>query len=958
MKANKKSLAQLYHIDENSYENTPISYLNFSTRTTNYLITNEINDISSLLLLSPEVLSSLKDFGNTCLDEIKKFCKKLGNKEKERKNSGKSLAQLYHIDENSYENTPISYLNFSTRTTNCLISNEINDISSLLAISPKILFSIKGFGNTCLDEIEKFCKKLGNKNEKIEKIEKIFVEHALNIAHGDFSFVDEYTLTYEEKQQLKKFKLSYEILGEDLASLCIKKDSNILSFLEQLKNFSRIAKYHFRIHELLKIFPDYRKYSKAEPYINTYTLNEQLRDNLKKILKDKNTTIFEMVYSINFDDETAHENLCYFLEWCNFDIKLDIEELFSLLYKNEREKEIIKYRAMGQTLEEVGNVLGVTRERIRQIEIKIKERFSNLYKKLDIVSKISLEINKDGIVTLLDVEKYSKENTQVFLFLLKNYEDSKYIYDKELDIFIIENDSIKYQVERYIEELPEIISRDKVSEIIKNAVNEKNISKEIIEKFFFDTYSFTGNVYHKSRLSLASIYREIINKYYSNGLKIYDSMELINFRKLVKKEYGEIDLSENDRALSARIADICILCGRGEYKLKQEKYISKELERKIFKYITEDENKIFMMNTLFSLFERELIEEGITNKYYLQGILKELFSNKFTLTRDYISKDSSITSIYSSILNYIKTSQYLVTKEQIQMKFPGVTDIVINLSLTDGNILNYFGEYLHSSNLKIWDDEKDYLYILLSNILDDKKPHHNKEIYEIVNNEKPELLTRNSIFIQFSLFSVLEYLFKGDFQFSRPYIAKKGIKIYKAMDKLKNLIYSKNEFFISDIRTLAKENYLQLSSVIEFINSCNDEFLLINNKIIKRISLTGLNEEIAVEVENIIEIFVSETMIIRDLPIWNKLPEIIIPWTEWLVYSVIKKWGKKFEVSMTSNQFRFSIPLIAPIGKMDISNFENIIIDNEEYINKIDDFDNIDDILEDIIDDDFLMGDI
>ena len=67
-------------------------------------------------------------------------------------------------------------------------------------------------------------------------------------------------------------------------------------------------------------------------------------------------------------------------------------------------------------------------------------------------------------------------------------------------------------------------------------------------------------------------------------------------------------------------------------------------------------------------FQEELEACGITNKYYLQGILKALFGDRYFFRRDYLAKDDSVTSIYNDIVQFIKTSDYPVLKEEINRK--------------------------------------------------------------------------------------------------------------------------------------------------------------------------------------------------------------------------------------------------------------------------------------------------
>ena len=84
----------------------------------------------------------------------------------------------------------------------------------------------------------------------------------------------------------------------------------------------------------------------------------------------------------------------------------------------------------------------------------------------------------------------------------------------------------------------------------------------------------------------------------------------------------------------------------------------------------------------------------------------------------------------------------------------------------------------------------------------------------------------------------------------------------------------------------------------------------------------------------------------------HSLPKLNIPWTEWLIYSVLLKWGKNTDLSVTNKYFYYAHPVVAPKGKLDISdvNIDEIsTTGNDEFI--IDDLDNIDDLIADAIDD-------
>ena len=490
--------------------------------------------------------------------------------------------------------------------------------------------------------------------------------------------------------------------------------------------------------------------------------------------------------------------------------------------------------------------------------------------------------------------------------------------------------------------------------VYKQAEEDYELTAEVVDKAIDEVYKKTGGVYHRSRLLRAEIYKEILKAYYPNGLHVYDPKEIERFRGIVAENYGDIKISEGDRALAARITDVCILCGKGRYRLKKKQYMPKALVERIRSYIDNSNYSIFMTNIIFDAFEADLLAAGVDNKYYLQGILHELFEDQYTFTRDYISKDPGITSVYSSIVNFIKKSHHPVSKQAIQDEFPGVGEISINIATTDSEIINYFGEYLHASYLKVSEAEKVYLKETLERVLADGSAHHVKDLHRRIMQERPEILARNGAIYPFHAYSVLEYLFREKFEFQRPCIAPLGVEIERLTKRLHDFVYTKNEVQVTEIKEFTQENRGFIISTLEFINSCNDRFLLVNNKLLMAIEKLGIDESVAKIVEELVLQEISQTMPIRDLACWSKLPAIMVPWTDWLVYSVLYKWSTRVEVAASNPQFRFAIPLVSPAGKMQTEQFfeayKDMVYDTEIAAPvTVDNLDKIDDLLTELL---------
>lgn len=874
-------------------------------------------------------------------------------------NYDRTLGEEFELNPAEYADIAIKELHFSVRVSNRLQRDNIHTVADLLNTTTEHLMGLSGFGKNCLDEIAQTLSNLpsiisqqsSSKNLPVGSISSLITLHKEAIIQGDFSPFESISLSDADQNVLGAYKEAFDVLGEELAFDCYAVPDKILPVTVMLNEFCHAVKLQNELRDIISKLPAHRQTAPAVGYINAFTLKDEVRATLRALLISENASIASLANVNETITPADYQLLTMFLSWCNFDLTAEIEAIFSKIYASEKLKLVVQMRAAGKTLDQIGSILKVTRERVRQLEVKAKRMFSRHQSRIRIISKISAERNGDAIITPSEIKAYCQSNFNELLFLLRSFESTNFTYDKAVDVFILGDDSLSSRVQAYLETIPDIISTSQLPAILAAASEDEDIPAEMLERGIKETYRITGEVYHRTRLSLASIYTSIIGEFYPNGIHAYDDNEIARFRQLVFERYGNVKLPENNRALTARIAGICILCDRGTYRLKQKQYISRKLANRIDRYMEDSEFPIFLTNTLYSVFEAELIAEGVTNKYYLQGILHELFGHKYNFSRDYISKDSEITSVYSTIVTYIEDFEHPVTRQQIQSAFPGVPEIVISFAVEDPEILNYFGSYLHASRLSVSNDEKRYLESTIAQIVSDNATHHIKDITQIIMRDKPEILTRNAALSPFSAYSLIEYFFRSKFQFSRPYIAKNGVDIDRSADRLHDMIYSEETFTVAQISDFCKEAHYQIQSMLEYLNSCNDQFFMTDTETIVLISKTGITEEIVDVLESTILTELTETMPILNLLCWQQFPSIQIPWTEWLVYSAINKWGKQLSVSTSNNQLRLAIPLIAPKGQMDESKFRNV---SKETLSAqpicVDNLDNIDDLIADIID--------
>lgn len=876
----------------------------------------------------------------------------------------KTFAEQYELNADEYIDVDVVSLPFTVRVQKRLDGIRINNLCELLNTKPEALLNLPGFGLNCFNQIDSYIRELKkndsshfsintleNKSLKSGKKWGKYVEH---IKNGDFSFADIDDLNDLERHDFFRIKEAYSVLGEDLVRSCLDNPGTECELLSCFSEYINRCTILSQIKDAMNDIPDDRKHRKCINFITAFSLDENDRDALLSFYESSETEL----YMINAEliSESSYLLVLKFFRWCSFNLLNQVKELFEKkIYKDDRIHFILDARAKKCTLEEVGQSENITRERVRQLENKARHSFEIIQKKLNIVQKIFADNNGEVIITHDDVVKFCGPIGNQVFYLLKNVESESFYYDSQLDVIVVGDQEYARKIALFLDDHPQVSKQDDFKHIISCAI-EESLPGKFIQSYIETNYKLTGNVYHKTRLTLASVYEDILIRYFPNGVHIYDEAEISKIRSAIWKDYGDIGLPENDRAITARISSIGMLSGRGIYKPKNKDktYISNALAEKLHIYIHEDGNEVVMMNTLYYLYRDELSAEGVDNKYFLQGILKELFGDELVFRRDYVSKNKEFHSIYSSIISFIKESKSPVSKKEIKDAFPGITDIVINMAIDDEEILNFFGEYLHASRLVFRENEVERLKRIVDRVTDNDREHHIKEVFEIVTFEQSELLSRNFAKFPFCLQSILEYLFTSQYQFSRPYLARKGIVMGRAAERLHEYIYSEETVSISDISAFSRDNHYQIQSLLDYANSCNDKYLMVDNDTLKMIDELDIDKTFSEELERILLNEVVNTMPIRSLQCWGELPKVNVPWTDWLLYSILNKWSKVFDVGPSNSQLRQAVPLIAPKGKLDIRPFVNLsVYDNMRLA---DDLNNIDDLLEDIIGNEILEG--
>ena len=594
-----------------------------------------------------------------------------------------SLADLFNISASEYKHEIIRELPFTVRQQNALFAAKCYTMEQLLNMTIDNLYDIKNLGKTSIDGIIEYVEKHNVEKKFSNSVEddridiRILRKYTREILAGRF---EKLTDAQIDISALEKCRRAYEDTEYDLLEKCVQEPEKVVPYINMLSGW---VDYRENIKQAVIHIPEYRLKNKAIGYINAYIninreWNYTLPDNF-----DENETLGTFLMLGRTNNRNEIESL---INWCKKDIRKISDEFVAEIEKKERNCQVVKYRMEKKTLDEVGAFFGVTRERIRQIEKKAKIKAGAWAKRSNILRLMSADLNNKTVMSAEDFSKLLGANGTLIFYLLADNDEAEIggiIYDKVYKVFVFGEDLDFTAEEQLVDELPAIFPKEDYEKLISEASEGKEgISEDQLRLVIDSEYDFKEGFYRSKheKVSLTAVYREVLKKHFNDGIRLHIDSEIDLFKEYVQKDYGIDISSKSNRSVEAIIGRVGIVCDRGTVCPKQDSYISSQLREKIRRYIFDKKDPLIFINSIYSVFEEDLESSGINNRYFLQGVLKEEFSNEFYITRDYISREPVTDTIYTSVVEYIKKFSYPISKEQIFKEFPGLTEIMLNFS--------------------------------------------------------------------------------------------------------------------------------------------------------------------------------------------------------------------------------------------------------------------------------------
>ena len=311
---------------------------------------------------------------------------------------------------------------------------------------------------------------------------------------------------------------------------------------------------------------------------------------------------------------------------------------------------------------------------------------------------------------------------------------------------------------------------------------------------------------------------------------------------------------------------------------------------------------------------------------------------------------------YEAVMEYIIKQKYPFKKEQIK-KVTGAPDGVIRFVFkNETKIVNYYREYIWYDNLGISNEEENELLEAVEEILDDYDVHHIQEIYEALLIRFMPFFKRIMITTPHRLLGVLRVMPKGRnrYKIEQPYIATFGTEITTAQERLEDYIRYKEKIAVSDILKYARDNYMNVQSIVELLNSLNRTHIFLNKYEMIRTSKVIVSYAMEKQIINVFEKELEKhngLMAICQMELAHELPNIDYEWNEWLLYSIMRKSKKYPTVFLSSNTFKEAVPMVTSRYQYDENEVTQIANEcRNRQLKVADNMNNIDELIEDMID--------
>lgn len=561
--------------------------------------------------------------------------------------------------------------------------------------------------------------------------------------------------------------------------------------------------------------------------------------------------------------------------------------------KNNKELSIMEWRMNDKTLATIGKVFECSRERIRQIEEKVLDKFkSSCYAQVEeLFGGLQIIVGKKSFTDMSELKDLiGASKTEIILFFMyKVGWDKKFFYhDKKADAIFLKNENYRpIDYDKLIYSLPELIKAEDFKKEVTRLIEREHCDKKFLDLKLPQIYQRTGNFFHRNKLTLFAKFSYVLKEYFPDGYKISDYDDYQKFVQHLREAF------DYDRHVSQRLLDgniscyIGMLCDRGKYLHPDYVKVSTEIIELIKNFIENSQRTAITYKEIFETLKKNFEGTKIINHYYLQGLIR-LYKLPYILRKDYVSKDPDV-NITKEFDWFIRNNETVYTQD-IKKYFYGFDDTNISLLIQRSpEIIRIgYGRFMHAANLNLQKNDFTDLEKFVNKICA-REAVHMADLFVMFKANFGKFIARNKIDTPEKLFGIFRYMFKDKFDFVRPHIAQKKAPPPTNKILLLNHLNGINMISIAELEDISDANKINFYTSGKMVDKLFPEFIRADQFNMCRPESIGITDKVIAEVAQIIKTGIKNNggwKAARTFEDFENFPKIKLAWNSFLIENV------------------------------------------------------------------------
>ena len=506
------------------------------------------------------------------------------------------------------------------------------------------------------------------------------------------------------------------------------------------------------------------------------------------------------------------------------------------------------------TLEEVAKELGVTRERIRQIGVRVEAELASIADKVLPLGFMIFSSNKPDFSAIGYEEaiKWFKDPSVCDALALAASKNTSFLcYDEKLGCFYDPSwtnpESIVDTILMRQDEFIKAKDFDAMSGLEKRAILTEYSLRDV-------------GYYVKRSVNTSRMVMSIMERFFQDGYGNYDEEDYKDLCSILAREYGPEYPLPSQQAMRGLV-------------MREDYFCQIDRGLHIPRSLTVIPDMVFMMSivdflnsqggavyyrTIYEKFKDEFEAMGVGNHFYAKGIIDPYLRDYgFHTKRDYVIPEGSNETAWDAVHRFLMEQEGEFSFQDIRNHFPGVQDYVFQFQLYDTpELLNLGGKhYVHFSKCGITEEGKRLIEEEIESSLDASDGFvtcHRvwTNLYLFHPGFESEMGAVRGSFALFSYILARED-FRDKYELRRPYILRKGATKPTEATFLEHFM-GKRSFTIKECAQYRDK--LGISgcnwSFISFVESLCDNFVLVDRYEARRTDAFPITEKELSSVRN------------------------------------------------------------------------------------------------------------